>query len=83
MLHERFVHFIGQPPMQYLAQWRMQLAAGRLRDSDAKVIEVALDVGYENEAAFSRAFRRAVGESPGAWRRTRRKRVASLAATAQ
>lgn len=72
MVHERFVHFIGQPPMQYLAQWRMQLAAGRLRDSDAKVIEVALDVGYENEAAFSRAFRRAVGESPGAWRRTRR-----------
>jgi AraC-like DNA-binding protein len=71
-LHERFVHFIGQPPMQYLAQWRMQLAAGWLRDTDAKVIDVALEVGYENEAAFSRAFRRAVGESPGAWRRARR-----------
>jgi AraC-like DNA-binding protein len=71
-LHERFVHFIGQPPMQYLAQWRMQLAAGWLRDSDAKVIDIALEVGYENEAAFSRAFRRAVGESPGAWRRARR-----------
>ena len=71
-LHERFVHFIGQPPMQYLAQWRMQLAAASLRDTDAKVIEVALDVGYENEAAFSRAFRRAVGESPAAWRRSRR-----------
>jgi AraC-like DNA-binding protein len=71
-LHERFVHFIGQPPMQYLAQWRMQLAAGALRDTDAKVIDIALDVGYESEAAFSRAFRRAVGESPAAWRRTRR-----------
>src|SRR5262245_9469698 len=71
-LHERFVHFIGQPPMQYLAQWRMQLAARRLRDSDAKVADVAAEVGYENEAAFSRAFRRAVGESPGAWRRARR-----------
>ncbi len=71
-LHERFVHFIGQPPMQYLAQWRMQLAAAWLRDTDAKVIEVALEVGYENEAAFSRAFRRAVGESPAAWRRSRR-----------
>jgi AraC-like DNA-binding protein len=74
VLHERFTHFIGQPPMQYLAQWRMQLAAGWLRDTDAKVIEVALEVGYENEAAFSRAFRRAVGESPGAWRRARRVR---------
>jgi AraC-like DNA-binding protein len=71
-LHERFVHFIGQPPMQYLTQWRMQLAAGWLRDTDAKVIDIALEVGYENEAAFSRAFRRAVGESPAAWRRARR-----------
>jgi len=71
-LHERFVHFIGQPPMQYLAQWRMQLAAARLRDSDAKVMEIASAVGYENEAAFARAFRRAVGQSPGAWRRERR-----------
>lgn len=71
-LHERFVHFIGQPPIQYLAQWRMQLAAGLLRDTDAKILEIALDVGYENETAFARAFRRAVGESPGAWRRARR-----------
>jgi AraC-like DNA-binding protein len=71
-LHERFVHFIGQPPMQYLAQWRMQLAAGRLRESDAKLIDVALDVGYESEAAFSRAFKRALGLSPGAWRRSQR-----------
>jgi AraC-like DNA-binding protein len=71
-LHERFVYFIGQPPMQYLAQWRMQLAAATLRDTDAKVLEVALRVGYENEAAFGRAFRRAVGESPAAWRRSRR-----------
>ncbi len=73
-LHERFVHFIGQPPMQYLAQWRMQLAAAWLRDTDAKVIEIALEVGYENESAFSRAFKRAVGESPAAWRRSRRAR---------
>ncbi len=72
VLHERFLHYLGQPPMQYLAQWRMQLAAASLRDTDAKVIEVAFEVGYENEAAFSRAFRRAVGESPGAWRRSRR-----------
>jgi AraC-like DNA-binding protein len=72
VLHERFVHFIDQAPMQYLAQWRMQLAAARLRDTDAKLIEIALDVGYESEAAFSRAFRRVVGVAPGAWRRARR-----------
>jgi len=64
VLHERFVHFIGQSPIEYLTQWRMQLAAVSLRDTDAKVIEVALEVGYESEAAFSRAFKRAVGESP-------------------
>ena len=71
-LHDRFMHFIGQPPMQYLTNWRMQLAASRLRDTDAKVVDIALDVGYESEAAFSRAFKRVVGASPGAWRRARR-----------
>jgi AraC-like DNA-binding protein len=71
-LHERFVHFIGQPPMQYLTNWRMQLAARRLRDTDAKVVDVALDVGYESEAAFCRAFKRVVGTAPGTWRRGRR-----------
>jgi AraC-like DNA-binding protein len=69
VLHERFARFLGMPPMQYLGQWRMQLAAGRLRDSDAKIIEIALDIGYESEAAFSRAFKRMVGAPPAAWRR--------------
>jgi AraC-like DNA-binding protein len=81
-LHERFVHFIGQPPMQYLTQWRMQLASGMLRDSNAKVIEVALAVGYESEAAFSRAFKRAVGAAPGAWRKRRATDPAASAASA-
>jgi len=71
-LHERFVHFLGRPPMQYLTSWRMQLAAGRLRDSDAKLAEVARDIGYESEAAFSRAFKRETGVAPGTWRRERR-----------
>jgi AraC-like DNA-binding protein len=71
-LHERFVHFIGTSPMQYLARWRMQLAARSLTETDAKVLQVALDVGYENEAAFARAFKREVGTSPAAWRRERR-----------
>jgi AraC-like DNA-binding protein len=71
-LHDHFVHLIGQPPMQYLAQWRMQVAARLLRDTKAKLLEVALGVGYESEAAFSRAFKRAVGVAPGAWRAGRR-----------
>jgi AraC-like DNA-binding protein len=71
-LHERFVQFIGQPPMHYLARWRMQLAATLLRDTRAKILEVALGVGYESEAAFSRAFKRTVGVAPGAWRVGRR-----------
>ncbi len=72
-LHERFTRFLGQPPMQYLTRWRMQLAAGILRDTDAKLVEVSLDLGYESEAAFSRAFKREVGASPGAWRRAKRR----------
>jgi AraC-like DNA-binding protein len=70
-LHERFVHFTDQPPMQYLAQWRMQLASQRLLQSNATVAAIALDIGYESEAAFSRAFKRIVGASPAAWRRQR------------
>jgi AraC-like DNA-binding protein len=68
-LAERFTHFVGHPPMQYLARWRMQLAARRLADGDAKVAAVALDVGYDSEAAFSRAFKRATGMPPAGWRR--------------
>jgi AraC-like DNA-binding protein len=70
-LHERFVHFIGQPPMQYLARWRMQLASKLLLQSNATVAAIAAETGYESEAAFSRAFKRIVGASPAAWRRER------------
>jgi AraC-like DNA-binding protein len=68
-LHERFVQFIGQPPMQYLANWRMQVASGLLRSTSANVASIALDVGYDSEAAFARAFKRATGMPPAAWRR--------------
>jgi AraC-like DNA-binding protein len=70
-LHERFVHLIGVPPMQYLAQWRMQAAARLLLDTRATVATIALDVGYDSEAAFARAFKRLVGKPPAAWRRER------------
>lgn len=68
-LYERFTQFIGQPPMQYLTQWRMQVAANLLRQSRAPILSVALDVGYESEAAFTRAFKRMVGTPPATWRR--------------
>lgn len=69
-LYERFTHLIGQPPMQYLTQWRMQVAANLLRQTRAPVLSIALDVGYESEASFTRAFKRLVGTPPGAWRKT-------------
>jgi AraC-like DNA-binding protein len=68
-LHERFVTYLGQPPMQYLANWRIQLGSRLLRQSNRNVATIALEVGYESEAAFSRAFRRLVGTPPAAWRR--------------
>jgi AraC-like DNA-binding protein len=54
--------------MQYLARWRMQVAARLLADGQAKVSAVALQVGYESEAAFSRAFKKLAGVPPAAWR---------------
>jgi AraC-like DNA-binding protein len=56
--------------MQYLALWRMQLASRQLIDG-GQVAEVATAVGYESEAAFSRAFKKVVGQSPVTWRRSR------------
>jgi AraC-like DNA-binding protein len=70
-LHERFVELVGMPPMHYLAQWRMQAAARLLLESRATVAAIALDVGYDSEAAFARAFKRMVGQPPAAWRRSR------------
>jgi AraC family transcriptional regulator, alkane utilization regulator len=64
---ERFGAMVGQPPMQYLALWRMQLASHQLLQGQA-VARVAEAVGYESEAAFSRAFKKLVGQPPAAWR---------------
>lgn len=67
-LAERFTHFVGDPPMQYLARWRMQAAARLLADGQAKVSTVGVQVGYDSEAAFSRAFKKMAGVPPAAWR---------------
>jgi AraC-like DNA-binding protein len=59
---------VGQPPMQYLTWWRMQLAS-RLLLEGGQVASVADAVGYESEAAFSRAFKKIVGQAPATWRK--------------
>ncbi|MCB1739000.1 MAG: AraC family transcriptional regulator [Gammaproteobacteria bacterium] len=70
-LAERFTLLTGEPPMQYLTRWRMQVAARALSDGHKKVYAVAREVGYESEAAFSRAFKRIVGMTPARWRAAR------------
>ena len=68
---ERFTALIGVPPIKYLATWRMQVAAQRLRETQRPITRIAMDVGYESEAAFTRAFKREHGASPAAWRKPR------------
>jgi len=68
----QFAELVGQAPMQYLARWRMQVAANLLAQSGAKVAVIATEVGYDSEAAFSRAFKKATGLAPGTWREARR-----------
>jgi AraC-like DNA-binding protein/mannose-6-phosphate isomerase-like protein (cupin superfamily) len=68
-LAARFSDLIGTPPMQYLTQWRLALAAHRLQVSNRSAVAVAEEVGYDSEAAFNRAFKRAFGLPPATWRR--------------
>jgi AraC-like DNA-binding protein len=70
VLADRFVRLIGEPPMHYLASWRMHVAMQELRNTNASLAQVAETVGYESEAAFSRAFKKAVGIAPATWRRS-------------
>jgi AraC-like DNA-binding protein len=71
-LAKRFTELVGQPPMQYLTQWRRQVAANLLCQSVAKISTIGRQVGYDSEAAFSRAFKKATGQAPGAWREAHR-----------
>jgi AraC-like DNA-binding protein len=71
---------MGTPAMQYLGNWRVQLAARALERPGISIAQAAADVGYESEAAFNRAFKRLVGVPPGAWRRQRAAGAAAQAA---
>ncbi|HMJ12923.1 MAG TPA: helix-turn-helix transcriptional regulator [Polyangiaceae bacterium] len=66
---DRFMQIMAVPPMQYLGNWRLQVAARLLERENMNIAQAASAVGYESEAAFNRAFRRRVGMPPGAWRR--------------
>ena len=65
---ERWSALVGEPPAQYLARWRMHLAARALRGREGSVAEIGRRVGYDSEAAFSRAFKRLVGVAPSSLR---------------
>jgi AraC-like DNA-binding protein len=68
VLDERFRQVLGRSPIRYLTEWRMHLAEELLDTTELGVVPIARRVGYESEEAFSRAFKRAHGDSPGRWR---------------
>jgi transcriptional regulator GlxA family with amidase domain len=68
-LAERFTRLIGEPPMRYLARWRIQVAAHQLRNTDTALTRIARQVGYGTEAAFNRAFKQSFGLPPATWRK--------------
>jgi AraC-like DNA-binding protein len=71
VLDQRFRSVLGRPPIRYLSEWRMHLAGDLLASTDAGIASIAGRIGYDSEEAFSRAFKRSRGTSPGAWRHAR------------
>lgn len=69
VLAQRFSELVGETPMRYLTNWRMQLAKQMMREGARNIQEVATRVGYDSEAAFNRAFKRATGSPPATWRK--------------
>lgn len=67
---EQFKALVGSTPMEYLTEWRMSLAYNRLSQTDQSVLAIALDLGYQSESAFSRAFKKVTGVRPGKVRQT-------------
>lgn len=67
----RFKELVGESPMQYVTRWRMNVALNLLKEENLSLGELADQLGYQSEAAFSRAFKRFIGISPGAARRSK------------
>jgi AraC-like DNA-binding protein len=72
---ERFTSRVGMPPIRYLTYWRLQTAKHLLHQTEKNIAQLAYSVGYESEAAFSRAFKREIGMSPAQWRDSNETRV--------
>ncbi|MCO8269936.1 AraC family transcriptional regulator [Actinoplanes sp. TRM 88003] len=70
-LAARFKRVVGQGPLDYLTQWRIELASARLRHGDHTLAAIAREVGYSSESALSTAFKRVTGTSPRAYRAAR------------
>jgi len=68
VLAERFNEVLGQAPIEYITNWRMQLASERIRNSADSLAAIAAAVGYGSLPAFNRAFKRVTGTTPGQWR---------------
>ena len=66
---QQFKRLVGNTPMEYLTEWRMSLAYSKLQLSKQSMLAIALDIGYQSEAAFSRAFKKIIGQSPNTVRR--------------
>jgi len=66
----RFKELLGETPLEYLTNWRMHKATGLLQEGDRKLFEVAKSVGYDSDAAFSKAFKRVLGAAPREYRRS-------------
>jgi AraC-like DNA-binding protein len=67
----KFTSLVGEPPLAYLTKWRMNLAAGYLKDEQLRIREVAERVGYQSQASFTNAFKRSFGVSPTEYREKR------------
>jgi hypothetical protein len=76
---DALAELIGEPPMRYLTQWRLRLAALQLRASDRGLADIANQAGYASESAFNRAFKRELGVPPASWRKRARGRAQAAA----
>jgi len=68
---EKFAQLVGEPPLHYLKRLRLNRAAIRLRSTNDKLSAIAADAGYESAAAFTKAFKRQLGKTPGEYRNSR------------